>query len=254
MESLPQPQPEPLQTEPPSTHPSLVPITNAGNKDMTVYSRRRRKSKGGRNLASEAPKQPEPVIAPEEPKEADVVVTPEEIESEVSHETPVNDNEHNDLDLPIAHRKQPRSCTLHPIQNYMSYNALSSSYRAFVTSLDRVNIPKNIQEALEIPEWRAAVMEEMRALEKNGTWTVVEKPRGKKLVSCKWVFTPKYMADGTLDKLKARLVARGFTQTYGLDYQETFAPVAKLNTIRVLLSVAANLEWPLHQLDIKNAF
>ena len=60
--------------------------------------------------------------------------------------------------------------------------------------------------------------------------------------------------NGTLDKLKARLVARGFTQTYGLDYQETFAPVAKLNTIRVLLSVAANLEWPLHQLDIKNAF
>ena len=97
-------------------------------------------------------------------------------------------------------------------------------------------------------------MEEMRALEKNGTWALVERPRGKKLVSCKWVFTPKYMADGTLDKLKARLVARGFTQTYGLDYQETFAPVAKLNTIRVLLSVAANLEWPLHQLDIKNAF
>ena len=62
------------------------------------------------------------------------------------------------------------------------------------------------------------------------------------------------MADDTLDKLKARLVARGFTQTYGLDYQETFAPVAKLNSIRVLLSVAANLEWPLHQLDIKNAF
>ena len=97
-------------------------------------------------------------------------------------------------------------------------------------------------------------MEEMRALEKNGTWAVVERPRGKKLVSCKWVFTPKYVADGTLDKLKARLVARGFTQTYGLDYQETFAPVAKLNTIRVLLSVAANLDWPLHQLDIKNAF
>ena len=134
------------------------------------------------------------------------------------------------------------SCTLHPIQKYMSYNALSSSYRAFVTSLDRVQIPKNIQEALEIPEWRTAVMEEMRALEKNGTWALVERPRGKKLVSCKWVFTPKYMADGTLDKLKARLVARGFTQTYGLDYQETFAPVAKLNTIRVLLSVAANLE------------
>ena len=102
---IPPPQTEPSQIEPPLAQPSLVPITNAGNKDMTVYSRRRRKSKGGRNLASEAPKQSEPVIAPEEPKEADVVVTPEEIEPEVSQETLINDNEHNDLDLPIAHRK-----------------------------------------------------------------------------------------------------------------------------------------------------
>lgn len=59
---------------------------------------------------------------------------------------------------------------------------------------------------------------------------------------------------GIYPKLKVQLVARGFTQIYGIDYQETFAPVAKLNTIRVLLSVAANLKWPLHQLDIKNAF
>lgn len=79
-------------------------------------------------------------------------------------------------------------------------------------------------------------MEEIRALEKNGTWEIVERPRGKKLLSCKWVFTPKYKADSTLDKLKARLVARGFTQTYGIDYKETFAPVAKLNTIRILLA------------------
>ncbi|XP_054789358.1 uncharacterized mitochondrial protein AtMg00820-like [Prosopis cineraria] len=114
--------------------------------------------------------------------------------------------------------------------------ALSPSYRDFITNLNKVVIPNNIQEALEIPEWRNAVMEEIRALEKNGTWEIVERPRGKKLLSCKWVFTPKYKADSTLDKLKARLVARGFTQTYGIDYKETFAPVAKLNTIRILLA------------------
>ncbi|RVX17752.1 Retrovirus-related Pol polyprotein from transposon RE2 [Vitis vinifera] len=104
------------------------------------------------------------------------------------------------------------------------------------------------------PQWKEAVMEEIRALEKNETWEVMNLPRGKKPVGCKWIFTMKYKADGTVERYKARLVAKGFTQIYGIDYTETFAPVAKLNTIRVLLSLAANLDWPLHQFDIKNAF
>ena len=98
------------------------------------------------------------------------------------------------------------------------------------------------------------VLEEVNALEKNETWLVTKPPTGKKVVNCKWNFTMKYNSDGNVNRFKARLVARGFTQSYGIDYQEMFALVVKLNTIRVLLLIASNLDWPLYQLDVKNAF
>lgn len=71
-----------------------------------------------------------------------------------------------------------------------------------------MNVPNNVHEALKILEWRNAVKEEMKALEKNGTWEIVDLPKGKKVVGCKWVFTPKYDENGNLSKLKARLVVR----------------------------------------------
>ena len=117
-----------------------------------------------------------------------------------------------------------------------------------------ISIPSTIQEALSRPEWKTAVLEEMNALEKNQTWKIVELPKDKPTMGCRWVFTPKFMANGMLERYKARLVAKGYTQTYGIDYTETFAPVAKLNTVRILLSLAVNRDWPLHQLDVKNAF
>ena len=73
-------------------------------------------------------------------------------------------------------------------------------------------------------------------------------------MGCKWVFSIKYNADGSIQRYKVRLVAKGYSQAYGLDYRETFSPVAKLNTVTVLLSLVANLDWPLHQFDVKNTF
>ena len=77
---------------------------------------------------------------------------------------------------------------------------------------------------------------------------------GATVVTYKCIYTIKYKADGSIDKYKARLVARGFTQTYGIDYTETFSPVTRLNSIRVILSLAINNPWDLCQLDVKNAF
>nr|CAD1831090.1 unnamed protein product [Ananas comosus var. bracteatus] len=162
--------------------------------------------------------------------------------------------ENDILNMPIAWRKGVRSCTQHPIGNFISYDKLSPSFRAFTSNITKILVPHNIHEAFKCPKWKSAVDEEVRALEKNGTWEITKLPRDKKPVGCKWIFTVKYKANGNVDRYKARLVAKGFTQSHGVDYHETFAPVAKLNTIRVLLSLAANLDWKLHQLDVKNAF
>ena len=156
--------------------------------------------------------------------------------------------------MPVALRKGVRSCTQHPISNFISYDRLSSKYHAFVTNLSNIEIPRSIREALENPDWGQAVDDEIRVLKKNGTWKLLDLPKGKQPVGCKWIFTVKYKSDGRVERYKTRLVAKGFTQTYGIDYQETFAHVAKLHTMRVLLSLAVNLDWTLQQLDVKNAF
>ena len=156
-------------------------------------------------------------------------------------------------DIPIALRKGKRHCT-YPISSYISYNLLTSSSRTFVSSLDYIKIPKTVSEALEHPGWQKAMIEEMNALEANGTWELVTLPAGKRAIGCKWVFTTKLNPDGTLARLKARLVAKGFAQTYGVDYSDTFSPVAKMTSVRLFISLAATHNWHLHQLDIKNAF
>jgi hypothetical protein len=168
-----------------------------------------------------------------------------------------------DLDIPIAHRKQPRSTVgkLPPnlsqcdMSNYVSYVSLGSRYKSFIAALDStLPIPRDWQEAKQYPEWKAAMIEEMTSLDKNNTWVLTTLPPNKRVVGCKWVFTVKQNSEGKVERYKARLVAKGYSQAYGVDYNETFAPVAKMNTIRALISIAANNKWKLFQMDVKNAF
>ncbi|KAJ7957408.1 Retrovirus-related Pol polyprotein from transposon TNT 1-94 [Quillaja saponaria] len=129
----------------------------------------------------------------------------------------------------------------YPMSHYMSNNRLSGSNQSFVNQLSTVSIPNSVQEALGDSRWKVAMNEEMKSLIKNNTWELVDCPPGKKTVGCRWVYTVKFKVDGTIEQFKARLVAKGYTQTYGIDYTETFAPVAKINIIRVLLSLSSKL-------------
>ncbi|GJU50498.1 putative RNA-directed DNA polymerase [Tanacetum coccineum] len=116
------------------------------------------------------------------------------------------------------------------------------------------NEPKHFQQAIQDPRWMEAMKKEIQALEQNKTWTLEELPNEKKAIDSKWVYKIKYKPNGDVERYKARLVAKGCTQMEGVDFHETFAPVAKLVTVRTLLTVAVKREWQIHQLDVNNAF
>ncbi|KAM1584397.1 hypothetical protein EV2_038818 [Malus domestica] len=142
----------------------------------------------------------------------------------------------------------------HPIIECISFSKFSTFHAAFLSEIDKHCEPRSFQEAYLLPQWNQAMTEELRALKENHTWSLVQLPLGKKAIGSRWIYKTKFKADGSNERHKARLVARGFTQTFGVDYKEIFAPVAKMNSVRVLLSVAINCGWSLYQMDMKNAF
>jgi hypothetical protein len=146
------------------------------------------------------------------------------------------------------------SGTLYPISSYHSVAQLSDSHSVFTLSLTQHTEPKTYIEACKSEHWVKAMNSELEALSKTGTWMIVTLPPNVRPIGSKWVYKIKHKADGSIERYKARLVAKGYSQIEGLDYFDTFSPVAKLTTVRVLLALASIKGWYLHQLDVNNAF
>ena len=141
----------------------------------------------------------------------------------------------------------------HPSQVVCSFAEFPEDHCSFMISLNESYVPRTYEEAKMQKKWRDSVGDEAEAMIRNDTWYESGLPKGKKAVSSRWIFTIKYLPNRKIYRRKSRLVARGFTQTYGEDYIDTFAPVAKLHTIRIVLSIATNVEWDLRQMDVKNS-
>lgn len=114
--------------------------------------------------------------------------------------------------------------------------------------------PITYWKAVEEQKWKEAIDAEIESIEINNTWELVELLEGMKKIGFKWVFKNKLNEKGEVDKFKARLIAKGYSQQYGVDYDEVFAPVARWDTIRMLVVKAARKKWSVYQLDVKSTF
>ena len=140
-----------------------------------------------------------------------------------------------------------------PPKRYTEALAMKVDYNPTV----EVSTPNSFAEAIsgsKSREWKLAIKDQLDSLGANHTWNVVERPNGANLISTKWVFKIKKLPNGQVDKYKARLCARGFTQEYGVDYFETFAPVIRMESLRILLALAVAQDWEIHQMDVVSAY
>jgi hypothetical protein len=112
----------------------------------------------------------------------------------------------------------------------------------------------SFEEEDKLQVWKDAMLEEYRSIIKNNVWDIVPRPKDKSVVSSKWIYKIKHATDGSVEKFKEIFVARGFTQKEGIDYEETFSPIARYTSIQTIIDLAYVLGWKLHQMDVKKKF
>jgi hypothetical protein len=129
-------------------------------------------------------------------------------------------------------------------------------YSSLIAQLNLVidSEPSTFDDPTKHKVWKDAMIEEYKSILKNDVWEVVPRPQGKSVVTSKWIYKIKHVVDGSVEKLKARFVAHGFSQKEGIDYDEIFVLVARYTSIRIIISLASVFYWKLHQMDAKIVF
>lgn len=140
------------------------------------------------------------------------------------------------------------------MREYVSGEGLSEEENEVNMALVVSSDPLCFEEAVKSSKWRMAMDIEIKSIEKNQTWKLTELPTGAKKIGVKWIYKTKLNELGEVDKYKARLVAKGYSQQHGVDYTEVFAPVARMDTVRMIIALAAQRSWRIYQLDVKSAF
>ena len=186
-----------------------------------------------------------------------------EMDSSLEGSGPQNEYQHQDDEGKQADQdrrqsqRQKRPPVRFGLDEYADVAATDDDVHHFAYHVSQVTEPTSRDEALtsnHAKEWKEAGDSEYRSLIENETWELVELPSGRKPIGCKWVFKVKHGSDGRVERFKGRLVAKGYAQKYGIDYDETFSPVVRFSSIRALLAFAVETIMLIHQMDVETAF
>lgn len=159
------------------------------------------------------------------------------------------------LSTSFAVREQTSSSSVSrgDLSTHKKYRSLANLYEACGFALVAAD-PIYFEEACYEKKWCQAMKEEIAAINKNQTWSLCKLPTGKKTIGLKWVFKTKFGINGEIIKYKARLVVKGYLQQHGIDFEETFSPVARFETVHIFLALEAQQNWSVFQFDVKSAF
>lgn len=190
-------------------------------------------------------------LSPLQSNEDTTVINDEPVNKEQEED---NDDEGDDDNTEQTQTHVRRSSRVSTKPAYLEDYVLLSEVECERLLMIINNEPWDYNEAKDMKVWVDACKDEIFSIEKNQTWVLVDLPKGFKPIGLKWVFKIKRNADGSIHKYKARLVAKGYVQRHGIDYDEVFAPVARVETIRMIMAFAASKGWEIHHLDVKTAF